>query len=110
MGMCERIKSTVFPVTYRLFLHMIIYVFIVTLSSSNERCFQLFTDPFVAYYDFFFLFYWSGLQLILQDPFSNKPTDTAMTAIATAIEINLKQMLNLDEIPEPHSAHDFYIT
>jgi putative membrane protein len=33
-GQAERIKSTVFPVTYRIFLHGIIYLFVVTLSLS----------------------------------------------------------------------------
>jgi putative membrane protein len=34
MGMAERIKSTVFPVTYRVFLHLMIYLFVITLSIS----------------------------------------------------------------------------
>src|ERR1700712_5115647 len=34
MGMAERIKNTVFPVTYRLFLHLMIYLFVITLSIS----------------------------------------------------------------------------
>jgi putative membrane protein len=33
-GRSERIKTTVFPVTYRLFLHCIVYLFIVTLSIA----------------------------------------------------------------------------
>jgi putative membrane protein len=34
MGMAERIKNTVFPATYRLFLHLFIYLFVITLSIS----------------------------------------------------------------------------
>ncbi|MES2691780.1 MAG: bestrophin family ion channel, partial [Bacteroidota bacterium] len=34
MGMAERIKTTVFPITYRIFLHLIIYLFVITLSIS----------------------------------------------------------------------------
>ena len=33
-GKAERIKSTVFPVTYRLFLHGTIYLFVITLAIS----------------------------------------------------------------------------
>ena len=33
-GKAERIKTTVFPVTYRLFLHAIIYLFVVTLAIA----------------------------------------------------------------------------
>lgn len=36
-GRVERIKSTVFPVTYRIFLHLIIYVFVVTLSIALKN-------------------------------------------------------------------------
>src|SRR5690606_4445434 len=34
MGMAERIRNTVFPTTYRLFLHMTIYLFIVLLAVA----------------------------------------------------------------------------
>ena len=33
-GKCERIKSTIFPVTYRLFLQGLIYLFVITLAIS----------------------------------------------------------------------------
>jgi len=45
----------------------------------------------------------------LQDPFSNKPTDTAMTAIASTIEINLKQLINEKEVPQPQQPKEFYL-
>jgi len=44
----------------------------------------------------------------MQDPFENKPTDTAMTAIATTIEINIKQLLKETNIPEPNQTENFY--
>jgi len=34
MGKAERIKNTAFPKTYRLTLHLFIYIFLVTLSLS----------------------------------------------------------------------------
>ena len=109
MGMAERIKSTVFPVTYRLFLHMIIYVFIVTLSIALRNVGGYSEIPLLLIItSFFFLLERTATHL--QDPFSNKPTDTAMTAIATTIEINIKQLLNESDIPEPHKASDFYLS
>jgi len=44
----------------------------------------------------------------MQDPFENRPTDTAVTAIARTIEINIKQLLNETEVPNPYPAEKFY--
>lgn len=108
MGMAERIKSTVFPATYKLFLHLIIYVFIVVLSISLRDLESYIEIPLLMVVAAFF-FLLERTATHLQDPFSNKPTDTAMTAIATNIEINLKQLLRLDGVPEPHRPEGFYL-
>ena len=108
MGMAERIKSTVFPVTYRLFLHMIIYVFIITLSIALRNLESYIEIPLLIVVAVFF-FLLERTATHLQDPFSNKPTDTAMTAIATTIEINIRQLLDLGNVPEPHRPDGFYL-
>jgi len=105
-GKCERIKTTVFPVTYRLFLHGIIYLFVITLAISL-RVDGLFETPLlIAISSAFFLLEKSATHM--QDPFENRPTDTAMTAIARTIEINIKQLLKETEIPQPHQPEKFY--
>jgi putative membrane protein len=109
MGMAERIKSTVFPVTYRLFLHMIIYVFIITLSIALRNVAGYFEIPLLLIIACFF-FLLESTATYLQDPFSNKPTDTAVTAIATTIEINIKQLLNETDVPVPHQPDDYYLS
>ena len=107
MGMAERIKSTVFPHTYRLFLHFFIYIFVVTLSISLGNIDSMFEIPLLLVISAaFFLLEKSATHL--QDPFSNRPTDTAMTTIATNIEINIKQLLSDDNVPEPLQPHSFY--
>ncbi|MDI1255697.1 MAG: bestrophin family ion channel [Flavobacterium sp.] len=107
MGMAERIKSTVFPVTYRMFLHFFIYVFAVTLSIALRDIESYFEIPLLLIISAsFFLLEKSATHL--QDPFSNKPTDTAMTTIARNIEINIKQLLGEKEIPKPLQPKDFY--
>jgi len=108
MGMAERIKGTIFPVTYRIFLHMIIYLFIIMLSISLRDMPFYFEIPMLLIIAAFY-FLLERTATHLQDPFSDKPTDTAMTAIATTIEINIRQLLNEKEIPQPYSADDFYI-
>ncbi|MFY9310010.1 MAG: bestrophin family ion channel [Bacteroidia bacterium] len=107
-GKCERIKTTIFPVTYRLFLHGIIYLFVITLAVSL-RVDGLFETPLlIAISTAFFLLEKSAKHM--QDPFENKPTDTAVTAIAKTIEINIKQLLKETEIPQPHQPEKFYLS
>ena len=107
-GKSERIKTTVFPVTYRLFLHAIIYLFVVTLAIAL-RVDGLFEVPLlVAISSAFFLLEKTATHM--QDPFENRPTDTAMTAIAKTIEINIKQLLKESEIPKPHQQDNFHLS
>src|SRR5664279_851225 len=107
MGMAERIKSTVFPVTYRVFLHLMIYLFVITLSISLGVVKPVFEIPllFIISSGFFVL---EKTATLLQDPFENKPTDTAMTTIATNIEINIRQLLKEAEVPQPLKPHSYY--
>jgi putative membrane protein len=107
-GKSERIKGTVFPVTYRLFLHGIIYLFVVTLSISLKDVAGYFEIPLLLLIaGAFFLLEKSATHM--QDPFENRPTDTAVTAIARTIEINIKQLLNESSIPQPYPANKFYL-
>ena len=107
-GKSERIKTTVFPVTYRLFLHAIIYLFVVTLAIAL-RVDGLFEIPLlVAISSAFFLLEKTATHM--QDPFENRPTDTAMTAIAKTIEINIKQLLKETEVPKPHQQDKFHLS
>ena len=107
MGMTERIKSTVFPVTYRVFLHLMIYLFVITLSISLGVVHPVFEIPLLLIISLGF-FVLEKTATLLQDPFENKPTDTAMTAIATNIEINIKQLLKEGDIPKPLKPYSFY--
>jgi ion channel-forming bestrophin family protein len=108
MGMAERIKLTVFPATYKLFLHLFIYLFVITLSISLMDVEIYFEVPLLLIISSVF-FLLERTATHLQDPFSNKPTDTAMTAIATNIEINLKQLIGEKEVPQPVSTDKFYL-
>ena len=108
MGMAERIKSTVFPVTYRLFLHLAIYLFVVLLSISLRGLESYFEIPLLLVIAALFLLL-ERTATLLQDPFSNAPTDTAMTAIANTIETNIKQLIGETDIPDEIQPSDFYI-
>ncbi len=108
MGKAERIKNTVFPASYRVYLHFFILIFLGVLTVSLAEIqgawevvlLGLIALPFLllektAYY--------------LQDPFEGMPTDTPVTAIARTIEINLRQALGESEVPPSLQPTDFYL-
>lgn len=88
MGMAERIKNTIFPSTYRLFLHFFIYIFVVTLCIALRDIESHFEIPLLLVISAaFFLLEKSATHL--QDPFSNHPTDTPVTTIAKLLKFIL---------------------
>lgn len=109
MGGSERIKSTVFPVTYRVFLHLIIYFFVITLSISLKDVIVYFELPLLIVISAAF-FLLEKTATYMQDPFNNQPTDTPVTAIARNIEINIRQLLHETQVPEPQKPSNFYLS
>ena len=108
MGKAERIKNTAFPKTYRLTLHLFIYIFLITLSFSLTEMPNLTEIPFMILISIpFFLV--EKIAFNIQDPFENKPTDIPMTSISRTIEIDIKQQLGVQDIPDPITTNKFYI-
>lgn len=108
MGKAERINSTVFPSTYRQFLHFIVYLFIITLAISLRQVNMIFEIPLLLIIAAaFFLMEKSAYHL--QDPFRNRPSDVPVTAIARTIEINIRQLLGETEVPEAVKPNGFYV-
>ncbi len=108
MGKSERIKNTAFPKTYRLTLHLFIYIFLITLSLALTEMHSFIEIPLMIIISIpFFLL--EKIAFNIQDPFENRPTDTPMTSICRTIEINIRQQLKEENIPEPLKASKFYI-
>lgn len=108
MGRAERIKSTVFPVTYRLFVHYFIYLFLIVLSLALIETVGAFEIPLLVFLaSTYFLLEKTALHM--QDPFSDRPTDTAVTAIARTIDINLRQLIGDEDVPPPLPADGFFL-
>ena len=108
MGKTERIKNTFFPKTYRVTLHLFIYIFLALLSLSLTELHSLVEIPLEVLISIpFFLL--DKIALSIQDPFENKPTDTPMTSISRTIEINIKQLIGQEEIPKPVEPGAFYV-
>lgn len=94
MGKCERIKNTVFPSTYSLYIHLSLMLFIAMLPFGVIEYLGVFEVPLVVVISACFLLI-EKMGIHLQDPFENKPTDTPMTAISRSIEKNLGQIYQL---------------
>ena len=84
MGKCERIKNTVFPSTYSLYIHIALMLFIAMLPFSVIEYFGFAEVPLVIAISACFLLI-EKMAIQLQYTFVNKPTDTPVTTIATAI-------------------------
>lgn len=108
MGKCERIKKTVFPSTYSSYIHFALLLFISLLPFGLIRYFGILMIPAVTAISACFLLI-EKMAIHLQDPFENKPTDTAMTNIASNIAVNLKQMMKEDVDPYVNENGNFYL-
>ncbi len=100
MGKAERIKNTVFPTQYRSYTHRGLIIFTVMLPYG-----MLFsTGPFVILICVLVSFFFHMLENIayfLQDPFMNRDSDIPMSALCRTIEINLKELVEDPDVPEP---------
>jgi putative membrane protein len=99
MGRCERIKNTVFPATYSLYIHFAMNFFILLLPFALIEYFGYMVVPMVMGIAASFMLI-EKMAIHLQDPFENQPTDTPMTAICKTIERDLHQALNDHRIAE----------
>lgn len=98
MGKCERLKNTVFPRSYSILLHTLIYVFAAILPFGLDDA-QLAVEIIITFLIPVMFLAIEKTSIIMQDPFENGPVDTPVTALAQTIEINIKQMTGDQNIP-----------
>ncbi|WP_244503453.1 bestrophin family protein [Flavobacterium caeni] len=110
MGKCERIKNTIFPTTYSMYIRFTLCLFIILLPFGVADHLGWLQIPVTALIGAAF-FLIEKMAIHLQDPFESRPTDTPMTTIAENIEKNLLQMVNEfrdeyeHEIPSKPTVH-----
>jgi ion channel-forming bestrophin family protein len=92
MGKCERIKNTVFPTTYSLYINFALYLFIILLPFGLTEHLGSILVLLVILISASFLLV-EKMAIHLQDPFENKATDTPMTTLARNIEKDLREMI-----------------
>lgn len=109
MGKCERIKSTVFPRAYSVILHFTIYVLMTLLPFGLEDNAKFVEVGLTFMIPALFVSI-ERTAILMQDPFENKPTDTAMITLSRTIESNLREMTGeAVKAPEPLQPESYYI-
>jgi putative membrane protein len=100
MGGCERIKNTTFPTSYSRLVHALIYVFVAFLPFGLVKvpAIGLIATSLTPAFSFLLI---ERVSIYLQDPFSDRPSDTPMLTLSRTIEINIKEMLGEEELPAP---------
>jgi len=93
MGKCERIKNTIFPTTYSMYIRFTLCLFIILLPFGLTDLIGWLQIPLVTTIGAAF-FLIEKMAIHLQDPFESKPTDTPVTEISNNIEKNLMQMVH----------------
>ncbi len=107
MGKCERIKNTVFPKSYSLLVHTLIYVFAAILPFGLEDS-QLTVEIVMTILIPTLFIAIEKTAIIMQDPFENTPVDTPMTSLAQTIEINILEMIGEKDIPVKPQNDSYY--
>lgn len=108
MGKCERIKNTVFPRSYSLLVHLLIYVFATLLPFGLDDKYIEVEILLTAIIPLIFISI-ERTAIVMQDPFENTPMDTPMTSLSTTIEINLKQMIGDGSVPADENPNTYYV-
>jgi putative membrane protein len=100
MGACERIKNTIFPTTYSYLTKVFIWLFVVTFTlviSQDMGYWSIFMGWLIGFV--FVSTQINGMRLV--NPFDNNASGLPLNNISRTIEINLLQMINELDIPEP---------
>lgn len=107
MGRCERIKNTVFPRSYSMLIHFLIYVLMTILPfgfDHNNDFVEIFLGTLVPV----LFISIERTAILMQDPFENKPTDTPMTTICETIERNMAEMSG-QEVKQASVPDSYYV-
>ena len=100
MGMSERIKNTVFPITYSYLTKLFIWLFVVGIAivtSQSLGVWSIFISWLLGFV--FVSTQINGMSLV--NPFDNNAASIPLNQITRTIEINLLQMLHEENIPAP---------
>jgi ion channel-forming bestrophin family protein len=98
-GGCERIKSTPIPFTYTVLMHRIVGMYCLFLPLGLIKHIGTATPFVVAFVSYAFF----GLDAIgdeIEEPFGTDVNDLPLSTISRMIEVNLRQRLGDESIPD----------
>jgi putative membrane protein len=111
-GMCERIKNTPFPRQYGYFSKIFTWIFVLLLPfgllnvfadeamAGSKAWYEFLMIPFSVLISWIFI----SMESIgdnSEDPFDGRINDVPMTALCRTIEIDLRDMLDEKDLPDP---------
>ncbi len=108
MGMCERIKGTVFPRLYSKLIDGTTWVFVFLLPLAFRDPNEYVEFPVVVSISMAF-FTLENIAKGLQDPFDNKPTDIPISSISGKIEQFGLRAMGRGNIPKDVEEKSFYL-
>ena len=97
-GACERIKNTPLPRQYDYFPRLLVTFFCLLLPLGFVQEFGLATPIASTFVSFTFMVL-DSIGRDIETPFANTIHDTPMTALTRSIEIDLRQHLELGNLP-----------
>lgn len=116
-GMCERIKNTPFPRQYGYFSKIFTWIFVLLIPfgllnvfgsedmGGSKAWYEFLMIPFSVLISWIFV----SMESIgdnSEDPFEGRINDVPMTALCRTIEIDLRDMLDEEELPDPVQPQD----
>ncbi|WGK65958.1 bestrophin family protein [Croceiramulus getboli] len=113
-GMCERIKNTPFPRQYAYFSKVFVWIFVLLIPFGLLDVFEQHLEEYMAMGMEWIIFLQIPFSVLIswifttmemvgdssEDPFEGRANDVPMTALCRTIEIDLRDMLNEDDLPE----------
>lgn len=113
-GKCERIKNTPFPRQYAYFSTIFTWIFILLLPFGLMDVFEQSMMNHVGHQHKWMMFLMVPFSVLIswifasmdtiggnsEDPFENRVNDVPMTALCRTIEIDLRDMLDEENLPE----------
>ena len=119
-GKCERIKNTPFPRQYAYFSKIFTHIFVILLPLGLLNVFESEVINSQTALPGWYVFLMMPLSILIswifltwevvgdnsEDPFENKPNDVPMTALTRTIEIDLRDMLDEDNLPKKTEPKD----
>ncbi|WP_299216853.1 bestrophin family ion channel [uncultured Dokdonia sp.] len=119
-GKCERIKNTPFPRQYGYFAKVFTWIFVLLLPFGMLDVFEDGMTNMPKKIQEIYIFLMIPFSVLIswifvtmdsigdnsEDPFEGRLNDVPMTALCKTIEIDLRDMLDEDNLPEPEQPKD----